>query len=280
MNSLVKNENHDVLVSLCDAGVVSGLRWLVRDVSFDVRRGEIVTIIGPNGSGKSTTAKMALGIVKPNSGTVHRKKNLKIGYVPQKLSIDSTLPLPVHRLMTLTSQLDKSSMITALRLTGMFTLLNSDVKSLSGGELQRVLIARAIALKPDFLMLDEPARGLDLTGALSLYQLVTKIRNELNCAVLIISHDLHLVMSATDQVICLNGHVCCQGPPTAVVENEEYQKLFGTYRPDLLSVYEHEHDHVHLSDGRVKHKDGSITPHFRDFSLSDRKINKEASEFC
>lgn len=247
------------LVCLEGAGVERAGDWLVRGVDLAVMPGEIVTLIGPNGSGKSTTAKMALGILQPSEGQALRRKGLKIGYVPQKLMIDWTMPLNVRRFMRLTSRLDGSEIADALAETAVGHLADKEVRHLSGGEMQRVLLARAIARKPDLLVLDEPVQGVDYSGEIAIYGLISEIRDRLGCGILMISHDLHVVMAATDQVVCLNGHVCCRGTPGDVSQNEVFQQLFGHRAGGALAVYEHHHDHVHLSDGRVRMSDGTIT---------------------
>ena len=255
---LQKNES---LISLDNAGIFRDRKWLVRGVSMTVEPGEIVTLIGPNGSGKSTTAKMALGVHKPSEGTARQRNGLKIGYVPQKLSIDWTLPLTASRFMGLTSQISAKEIDRAMASTDTLHLQKSEVRSLSGGEFQRVLLARAIARKPDLLVLDEPVQGVDFNGEIALYELIKNIRDEIKCGVLLISHDLHVVMAATDRVVCLNGHVCCSGTPKAVTSSDEYKSLFGARATSGLAIYEHSHDHEHLPDGRVRHHDGSITDH-------------------
>lgn len=249
------------LVVLSGAGVRRQGRWLVRGVDFSISRGEIVTLIGPNGSGKSTSAKMAIGVTRPDEGHVSRLPNLRIGYVPQKLSIDWTMPLTVERLMTLTSPLHGGEIAAALEATGIRHLAHAEVQHLSGGEFQRALLARAIARKPDLLVLDEPVQGVDFSGEIALYDLIKTIRNTTGCGILLISHDLHVVMAETDTVICLNGHVCCRGTPEAVRESPEYLRLFGARASQTLAFYSHHHDHTHLPDGRVLHADGSITDH-------------------
>jgi len=249
------------LVSLHDAGVRRDGKWLVRGVSLSVAPGEIVTLIGPNGSGKSTAAKMALGLVEPREGRAAQRNGLRIGYVPQKLVIDWSLPLTVERFMTLTGKLPKQKLDTALERTGVSHLRRDQMRTLSGGEFQRVLLARAIAREPDLLVLDEPVQGVDIAGHIALYELIVSVRDDLGCGVLLVSHDLHVVMAATDRVICLNGHVCCEGTPASVIENEQYRRLFGAHAASTLAVYEHHHDHTHLSDGSVQHADGSITDH-------------------
>ena len=243
--------NNNLLVKLNNAGYQHDNKWLVKGVSLSVEKGKIVTLIGPNGSGKSTTAKIALGIYKKIDGEVEKYTN-KIGYVPQKISIDWTLPLRVHDFMLLTEDLDDESINEALSLTGVVHLKDKNLGNLSGGEFQRVLLARAISKKPEFLVLDEPVQGVDFTGEIALYELIKKISDELNCGILLISHDLHTVMTATDHVVCLNGHVCCSGTPIDVAKNNEYKALFGEQASQILTRYEHKHDHVHNNDGEIK----------------------------
>lgn len=254
-------QKNDSLISLENAGIFRDRNWLVRGVSMTVEPGEIVTLIGPNGSGKSTTAKMALGVLKPSEGIANQRKGLKIGYVPQKLSIDWTLPLTANRFMRLTSNISQKEADDAMAATQTLHLKKSEVRTLSGGEFQRVLLARAIARKPDLMVLDEPVQGVDFNGEIALYDLIKNIRDEIRCGILLISHDLHVVMAATDRVLCLNGHVCCSGTPTAVTSSDEYKSLFGARATSGLAIYEHSHDHEHLPDGRVRHSDGSITDH-------------------
>ena len=242
--------DNDLLVKVSDAGLYKNGKWLVKGVNLNITKGKIVTLIGPNGSGKTTTAKIALGLYKNIEGTVERLTN-KISYVPQKVSIDWTLPVRVIDFMVLTQNLQDQEINDALNLTGVEHLKNNNLRELSGGEFQRVLLARAIAKKPDLLVLDEPVQGVDFTGEVELYALIKKISETLQCGILLISHDLHVVMSATDYVVCLNGHVCCSGTPVAVAQNKEYKELFGEKSSQLLSLYEHEHDHVHDSDGNI-----------------------------
>ncbi len=249
------------LVTLDQAGIHRAGRWLVRGVSLAVEPGEIVTLIGPNGSGKSTTARMALGVLAPDEGHAGRRDGLTIGYVPQKVTVDWTLPLDVARFMRLTGKASSADVDQAMSATGVAHLAQAEMRTLSGGEFQRVLLARAIARKPDLLVLDEPVQGVDFSGEVALYELIGKVREELHCGVLLVSHDLHVVMAATDRVICLNGHVCCSGTPTAVASSPEYTALFGARATAALAVYQHRHDHTHLPDGRVQHADGSVTDH-------------------
>ena len=240
-----------ILVKLNNAGIKQNNKWLVEGVTLTVEKGKIITLIGPNGSGKSTTAKIALGIYKNIEGSVEKYTN-KVGYVPQKISIDWTLPLRVYDFMLLTENIKDEAIDEALTLTGVIHLKNKNLGNLSGGEFQRVLIARAISKKPELLVLDEPVQGVDYTGEISLYELIKKISDTLNCGILLISHDLHTVMTATDHVVCLNGHVCCSGTPLDVAKNNAYKTLFGEQASQILSVYEHKHDHEHLDEGSIK----------------------------
>ena len=240
------------LVKLTHAGIRKGDRWLVRDVSLEVNRGEIVTLIGPNGAGKTTTAKMALGLLSLTEGVAEQAKHLVIGYVPQKLMIDWTLPLTVWRFLRLTQACSIEDAKDALDATDSSKLLYADLKTLSGGEFQRVLLSRALLKKPDLLVLDEPVQGVDFTGEQALYRLIERIRTRFGCGILLISHDLHIVMSSTDRVICLNGHVCCSGTPELVSNSPEFQQLFGSRLASSIAIYEHMHDHHHAPDGHIE----------------------------
>ena len=248
------NKEKKTLLKLESVGFSKNNKWLVEGVSLEVKQGEIVTLIGPNGSGKSTTAKIALGIYKNIEGRVNKFTN-KIGYVPQKISIDWTLPIRVIDFMSLIEEPTDEQINIALNLTSVEHLRNKSLGDLSSGEFQRVLIARAIAKQPDLLVLDEPVQGVDFKGEITLYELIKKISEELNCGILLISHDLHVVMAATDFVVCLNGHVCCSGTPQVVAKNNEYKELFGDRASSILSLYEHKHDHTHSQDGTIKRKE-------------------------
>lgn len=249
----------DPLVRLSGVGVHRGGRWLTRNVDLDVRPGEIVTLIGPNGSGKTTTAKVAAGILRADEGRAETRQGLRIGYVPQRIQVDWTLPITVRRMMTLTSRHSASEIAAALEAVGIPHLAEAEVQSLSGGEFQRALLARVMVRRPDLLILDEPVQGVDFSGEVTLYGLIKRIRDESGCGILLISHDLHVVMAETDTVVCLNGHVCCRGTPQTVAENPEYLRLFGGRAASALAVYRHQHDHTHLPDGRIRNADGSIT---------------------
>ena len=243
-------DQNKLLVKLENAGVYRSSKWLVRGISLEINQGQIVTLIGPNGSGKTTTAKMILNILNTDEGLVKGNAN-KMAYVPQKINIDWTMPLRVIDFMKITSSLNNTQIIEFLVMTGVDKLLYNQIHSLSGGEFQRVLIARAIAKKPDLLVLDEPVQGVDFNGEIALYNLIKDISVNLNCGILLISHDMHFVMSTTDHVICLNGHICCSGSPSNVVKNPEYIKLFGEHNSETLSYYQHQHDHSHDHDGSI-----------------------------
>lgn len=237
------------LAALEGIGVVFDGRTVLQDVSLEVGPGEIVTLIGPNGSGKTTLIRVLLGLLRPMTGSVRRRSGLTIGYVPQQVAVDPTLPLTVGRFLRLCAPRAKARGPKVLAEVGGEGLLDSPFQSLSGGELKRVLLAQALLREPDLLVLDEPSAGVDVTGQAELYALVQAIRSRRGCGVLLISHDLHLVMAATDRVICLNHHVCCTGHPEAVSRDPAYLALFGTQLRDTLAVYTHHHDHHHDLSG-------------------------------
>lgn len=223
----------------------AGAPPVLQRVNFHVAPGEIVTIVGPNGSGKSTLLRTLLGIVEPSAGQVERVEGLRIGYVPQRLQLDSNLPLTVGRFLRLNRRLRSQDVTGLLARTGASGLEGRDMSQLSGGQFQRVLLAQALAGEPQLLVLDEPTQGLDQPGTAGFYRLIEETRNELGCAVLSVSHDLHVVMSASDRVVCLNGHVCCEGAPSVVSNAPEYRALFGIGTQGALALYQHHHDHSH-----------------------------------
>ena len=207
---------------------------------MSVARGEIVTIVGPNGSGKSTLLRTLIGAVKPSTGSVQRADGLTIGYVPQRLFIDDTLPMTVARFLSLPDRKRCKKVAVALEQAGVEGLDKRQVMDLSGGQFQRVLLARALLNSPDLLLLDEATQGLDQRGSAAFYRQIEQVRQTLNCGVLLISHELHVVMRATDRVICLNGHVCCHGTPETVTSTPEYQSLFGLDDTDAFATYPHQ----------------------------------------
>ena len=236
------------LISAKHVGYQVQGRQILQDISFDVEPGQITTIIGPNGAGKSTLVNIVIGLNRQIQGKVVRQSDLIMGYLPQHSKINSLMPVSVKRLMSLTRKVKQAEMLQALRKTGVDHLLEQQVSDLSGGELKRVLLARTLIGKPDLLVLDEPTAGVDITGEAQMYELIAQIRDELDCAILMVSHDLHLVMSKTDQVLCLNGHLCCSGKPESVSQHPEYLALFGE-QAESIAIYTHHHDHVHELDG-------------------------------
>ncbi|AOY89589.1 zinc ABC transporter ATP-binding protein ZnuC [Marinobacter salinus] len=238
------------LVTLDNLTVEFEGRPVVDRVNLNVHRGDIITIIGPNGAGKTTLIKAILGIQKLTRGAVRLANNLVIGYVPQHLTLEPTLPLSVKRFMLLSGR-PLSECENALARTGVSHLLDASVHHLSGGERQRLLLARALVRQPDLLVLDEPAQGVDINGQAALYELIRQLRDELHCGVIMISHDLHLVMAATDKVICLNQHVCCSGYPADISHDPAFIDTFGHQVAESLAVYHHHHNHRHDLHGNV-----------------------------
>ncbi|MGB1108995.1 MAG: zinc ABC transporter ATP-binding protein ZnuC [Gammaproteobacteria bacterium] len=245
----------DRLLEANGIGVDFAGRSIINDVDLTLSRGEILTLIGPNGAGKSTLVRALLGLLKPSRGTVKRDPKARLGYMPQRLNLSDNLPLTAERFLSLglkgSGKANQQGLENAIRETGVQALLASPMQQLSGGETQRVLLARALARDPDLLVLDEPVQGVDVTGQAELYGLIARIRDRHHCGVLMVSHDLHLVMTATDQVLCLNGHVCCSGHPSSVSQDPAYLELFGVQADPRLSIYTHHHDHAHDIHGDV-----------------------------
>lgn len=233
------------LIDVSGLSVAYGGNTVLRHVDLTLSAGEIVTIVGPNGSGKTSLLRAIIGATTPSAGSVRRKRGLRIGYVPQRLHIDQTLPITVGRFLRLTDSAPRRRCEDVLETAGVPDLLDRQMSQLSGGQFQRVLLARALMNAPEVLLLDEATQGLDQPGSAAFYQQIEAVREETGCAVLMISHDLHVVMSASDRVICLNGHVCCQGPPAQVASAPEYRALFGAGTGGALALYRHEHDHQH-----------------------------------
>lgn len=223
------------------------------NISLTLESNNIITLIGPNGAGKSTLVKCILGLQKPSSGRIIKNPSIKIGYVPQKLKINENLPLTVARFLKLSPKISQLEITQALDLVGTSHLYHANMHTLSGGELQRVLLANALLKKPNLLVLDEPVQGVDVNGQLELYNLIVDLKEKLKCAVLMVSHDLHLVMAKTDEVICLHHHICCQGTPKTISEHPEYLSRFGTQVNEMLALYQHSHNHEHnLSGAPIK----------------------------
>ena len=243
------SENKTLLVAENIGFTIRG-KTILTDVSLQVRNKEIITLIGPNGAGKTSLIRILLGLDRASSGKVERKDNLRVGYVPQRIHVPDVMPLRVCDFLNVTSLYDIDLCRQSLDEVNCGYLLYSAMQSISGGEMQRVLLARALLKKPQLLVLDEPASGMDIIGQQALYETIRHIRDKHDCGILMVSHDLHLVMAATDRVICLNTHICCTGHPDDVSEHPEYLKLFGD-AIDGLALYSHHHDHEHDLHGNI-----------------------------
>lgn len=233
-------------ISLCIRG-----NPILQHIDLQVSSGEIVALIGPNGAGKSTLVRVLLGLLQPDSGTIWRRPGLRIGYMPQRLALDDTLPLSVQRFVTLGIPATKARVQAALAEVGAAHVLDSPVQAVSGGELQRVMLARALLREPELLVLDEPIQGVDLNGQYELYDLIGSLRHKHGCGILMVSHELHLVMATTDHVLCLNQHICCSGHPDHVARDPAYLQLFGIDGARRLAIYHHHHNHHHDPHGAV-----------------------------
>ncbi len=244
------------LIALRHGCVTRGGRRILDNVDFTVGRGEIVTLIGPNGAGKSTLVKVALGLERLDSGVLWRAPDLTVGYQPQKYSLDPALPLTVRRLVTLNTAND-AKLAATLALFRLERLVDADIHALSGGELQRALLARAFLRAPRLLVLDEPSQNLDVSGTIEIYRIIADIRKTTGCSVLVVSHDLNVVMAATDRVYCLNTHLCCSGAPEDVGRHKAFLDMFGAAAARTLAIYPHHHDHEHAPDGSIAPR----TPH-------------------
>ncbi|CEA04754.1 zinc transport protein ZnuC [Pseudomonas saudimassiliensis] len=255
----------ETLLTLERVGLRRHGNAILEDISLQVRRGEIVTLIGPNGAGKTSLVRIVLGLLKADSGDIQRQPRLRIGYMPQKMQIDATLPLTVLRFLLLAPKVKRAAALEALAEVGAAHLAQRPLQQVSGGEQQRILLARALLRRPDLLVLDEPVQGVDVNGQIELYQLITRLRDRYGCGVLMVSHDLHLVMATTNTVVCLNRHVCCSGRPEQVSTDPAFVALFGK-QASALAVYNHHHDHSHDMHGEVidsshQHPDGSACNH-------------------
>lgn len=233
------------LLSIADVNFSRNGKTILQDINMSVCTGEIVTLIGPNGAGKSTLIRIALGLVKADSGMVEQCNNLSIGYVPQNIKFEKTLPLTVSRFLQLDRRSHKSftALLEQSGMPELQALRDTPLQSLSGGEIQRVLFARALSHNPNLLVLDEPGSGMDIPGQSKLYRLIQTIRDQHNCGILLVSHDLYMVMAATDRVFCLNRHLCCSGQPEDVRRHPEFAALFGTPASTEFALYHHQHEH-------------------------------------
>jgi zinc transport system ATP-binding protein len=242
---------HEPLIKLENVNLHFGRNHVLQDITTELHKGCITTLIGPNGAGKTTLVRLVLGLLKPQSGKIWREDNLRIGYMPQKLQIDNTFPLTVERFLKTSQCKDSEVILSVLTDVGAEKLLQQSIHNLSGGEMQRVLLARALLRDPHLLVLDEPVQGVDINGQLELYKLIEGIRDSRNCGVLMVSHDLHLVMAATDHVVCINHHICCSGHPEHVTNDPSFTELFGIKATDQLAVYSHHHNHRHNDHGDI-----------------------------
>lgn len=241
----------DFLIEANNINLRLGGRDILQSVDLTLHAGKLVTLIGPNGAGKTSLVRVVLGLLKPQQGTLRRAPGLRIGYVPQKLVVEPTLPLTVRRFLQLAPGQRRAPVKSWLDDVGIGHLQDQQINGLSGGEMQRVLLARAMSHRPHLLVLDEPAQGVDINGQVELYEIINRLREQYGCGVLMVSHDLHLVMATTDEVICLNQHICCQGKPEHVSTDPAYLALFGPQQARTLAVYTHHHNHEHDIDGSV-----------------------------
>ena len=241
----------EILVEISDIHLAFDGDQVLTGIDLSVHERELVTLIGPNGAGKTSTIRIILGLMEPDSGKVWRRAGLRVGYVPQTLTVDPVLPLTVRRFLSLGLSVAKGRRREIMEEVGVPHLLDRPIQNVSGGELRRVLLARALLRDPDLLVLDEPVQGVDIAGQAALYKLFSKVRDKYGCGILLISHDLHLVMAETDRVVCINHHVCCAGKPEAVTEHPEYIALFGRRTSEQLAIYSHHHDHSHDAAGHV-----------------------------
>jgi zinc transport system ATP-binding protein len=240
------------LIAAQGIGLDLGGRAVLQGVELALHAGEIVTLIGPNGAGKTTLARVLLGLLRPTQGSVTRAPGLRIGYVPQRFAVDPTIPLKVSRFLTLGVRASAEAVAGVLAEVGASHIADRPLAALSGGEFQRVSLARALIAEPQFLMLDEPVQGVDYSGEAQLYALIGQIRDRRGCGILLISHDLHIVLGASDRVVCLNRHICCEGVPETIATHPEYVRMFGREAGRAVGIYRHSHDHEHDLSGAVK----------------------------
>jgi len=251
ISDMTEFPDNEILVRASNICVSFAERQVLHDVDLEVRRGRIVTLIGPNGAGKTTLVRVILGLLKPDGGEVWKQPGLSVGYMPQRLHVEPTMPMTVRRFLQLTGIRDHQAIAAQLEDLQVRHLVDLQLRNISGGELQRVLLARALLRRPALLILDEPAQGVDVSGQTELYHLIDGIAEQHSCGILMISHDLHLVMSATDEVVCLNQHICCHGKPEQVSNDPAYLSLFGTSGVGNIAVYTHNHNHSHDIHGNV-----------------------------
>ncbi|MDT8427988.1 MAG: zinc ABC transporter ATP-binding protein ZnuC [Pseudomonadales bacterium] len=248
------NLRSDTLISIEQVCKSFHGRPVLHNITLQLQPRQVLTLIGPNGAGKTTLVRIVLGLVPADQGQVWRQPGLRIGYMPQKLHIEPTLPMTVERFLQLAYHARQRPVAELVQEIRIAHLMQRQISALSGGELQRVLLARALIQSPQLLVLDEPAQGVDVVGQAEFYQLINTIRDRHNCSVLMISHDLHLVMANTDEVICLNQHICCHGKPENVSNDPSYLAMFGKREAENLAIYTHHHNHRHDLDGEIIEK--------------------------
>lgn len=244
----------DALLSARGVFIARSRRPILEDVDIDIGAGEIVTLIGPNGAGKTTLVRALLGLESVDRGTIRRQPDLRIGYAPQRFDRDPAIPVTVERFLALGLPGPNANVGAVLDEVGARRVARQQLSALSGGELQRVVLARALLRNPSLLVLDEPVRGVDYAGEAELYSLIGHIRTSRGLGVLLVSHDLHVVMAQSDRVVCLNRHVCCSGVPETVAQHPEYVRLFGAQTARAFAVYQHSHDHSHDLAGEPRPK--------------------------
>jgi zinc transport system ATP-binding protein len=251
INTSQNNINPNILISLNNIFLTRNGKNILQDVSLEISTAEFVTIIGPNGAGKSMLLKTILGIEVINSGEIYKKNGLKIGYVPQKIHLEAAMPITAYDFLKMVQGATPQNILEVLHEVGAETIANIQLHSASGGELQRILLARALLQNPNILILDEPAQNLDISGQLAFYQLLANIHTQKNIAVLMVSHDLHMVMASTNKVVCLFHHICCSGKPDVITRSPEFISLFGKDFSDMMAIYNHHHSHTHNTDEEI-----------------------------
>lgn len=233
------------LIHAKNLSVIHDGKAILDRVNLTISERDFITIVGPNGSGKSMFLKCLIGVKKASSGSVEKQKDIQIAYAPQDFVAENTFPINVKKFLSINNKLSTEEINSVATETNISDLLNRQVHSLSGGERQRVLLGRALAKKPNLLILDEPAQNLDINGQHAFYALIEKIYQSSNISILMVSHELHLVMACSNKVVCLYHHICCSGTPLSVVRDPEFVKIFGTEMANRMAIYHHDHDHTH-----------------------------------
>ena len=272
------HERRKSLITVAGLGVRLAGHSILSGVDLELSGGEIVSLIGPNGAGKTTLIRAMLGLVPHQQGRVNKAPDLVIGYMPQRLTLDPVLPLTVRRFLRMAAKAKRAEILNVLGEVGVPQLPEAQLQTLSGGEFQRVLLARALLRDPDLLVLDEPAQQVDFQGQIDMFELIEDVRRTRGCGVLVVSHDLHMVMRATDRVLCLNGHICCSGAPEAVSAHPEYVALFGPRAAESVALYHHHHRHAHDLAGEVLPLNAARSQEPLDAARSQKPIGSEPPE--